>query len=116
NGWVGGEKGARFSTNDGGLTWQDKTDSTISQSFITDIHFTDAQYGVIANSGLFETNDGGETWNAACTFPVQRDYNVNVNYLSGTPTGKIWAVGQRGLILRYSDLSTGITEEIPQKE
>ena len=62
DGWVCGKSGILFKTEDGGMTWEEKTSG--SDSTIFGIHFMNANRGVyIGESGLvMATADGGKTW------------------------------------------------------
>lgn len=81
-GWVTGENGTLFRTNDGGKTWTDlsgKTDGTIKG-----IHFTDPYHGWIAgnkdnaagkNTGMIlHSSDGGSDWEPGIKLQPSKDY------------------------------------------
>jgi photosystem II stability/assembly factor-like uncharacterized protein len=67
-GWAAGEFGTIIHTSDGGMNWEIQN-STI-QTFITDIHFSDNNYGWAVtlkdvfpfNTVLLKTTNGGENW------------------------------------------------------
>ena len=67
-GWAAGEFGTIIHTSDGGVNWEIQN-STI-QTFITDIHFSDNNYGWAVtlkdvfpfNTVLLKTTNGGENW------------------------------------------------------
>ena len=67
-GWAAGEFGTIIHTSNGGMNWEIQN-STI-QTFITDIHFSDNNYGWAVtlkdvfpfNTVLLKTTNGGENW------------------------------------------------------
>jgi photosystem II stability/assembly factor-like uncharacterized protein len=66
-GWVGGDNGFFSHTDDGGLTWVQRTIGTTHA--INDIYFTTKNSGfVLAGGSIFETSDGGQDWHEAYKF------------------------------------------------
>lgn len=62
NGWVSNTNNLVLHTTDGGATW---TLQTITDSYveISDLHFFDANNGLVSASGtIYSTSDGGATW------------------------------------------------------
>ncbi len=99
--WIAGEFGLIFSSNDGGITWQQQT-STV-ETTIFGIGFADPQHGwaVGIDAVLLSTEDGGTTWTRqhvetpkGFTLPL---YDVAVNGNYG------WAIGNSGFLLQTKD-------------
>ena len=66
-GWVGGDNGFFSYTEDGGLTWTQRSVGTTHA--INDIYFTTKDSGyVLAGGSIFETSDGGHDWHEAHKF------------------------------------------------
>ncbi len=102
-GWAAGSYGDLRMTNDGGLSWTDKSISSGEiRPDIFFIHFIDDQNGVIigrdAGIVMGKTTDGGNSW----------DFNmagVSNNFFSGcfADPDTYFAVGERGLILNTNN-------------
>jgi photosystem II stability/assembly factor-like uncharacterized protein len=67
-GWVFGELGALFATEDGGATWTRRRVPT--RHLLLSGSFLDAQTGWLSGGGLtvLKTSDGGATWHAGTVF------------------------------------------------
>src|ERR1700746_540317 len=66
-GWVGGDNGFFSLTDDGGLTWTQR--SLGNTHAINDIYFPTKESGyVLAGGSIFETNDGGHDWHEGHKF------------------------------------------------
>jgi len=103
-GWLCGDKGILYKTLDGGVSWTSYTSGVTSS--IIDIIFTDTLNGWFAtNDGqIYHTNDAGITWGL--------EYNgttllTDISFANN----KGYAVGDGGLILKYSLITTGIENE-----
>lgn len=65
NGWVVGEQGTIYNTQNGGNTWEKLTTDYKYIDFLRSIYFVDSLYGYAGGQGpyrLIKTEDGGETW------------------------------------------------------
>jgi photosystem II stability/assembly factor-like uncharacterized protein len=96
-GWIVGEQGALFLTDNGGTSWQ-KVPTGI-QSTLQAVAFADANWGcaVGLDGVILQSADGGKTWRSYQS-PVQTAlYNVAISGTSG------WAVGDAGVILNSTD-------------
>ncbi|MBI4751217.1 MAG: SPOR domain-containing protein [Acidobacteria bacterium] len=95
----------QFQTADGGKTWIERT-TTFPGYHVTT--FTDPSTGwTIGNrplrlngptfeTGFWKTQDGGQTWKEETALPGMRLYDVFF-----LESGVGWAVGERGLVLKY---------------
>jgi hypothetical protein len=96
NGFVGGEDGLLYMTNDGGNSWEIASSSTSMD--IQDIIFVDPIRGYYISSFLggmskvFETNNGGETWELF----TQTESTARKMILS--PSYDIYIPGNAGLL------------------
>lgn len=109
HGWVVGDGGIVFKTNDGGSRWVRQVAQT--EIPLTSIFFLDSRNGWIAGGGtrgvdlrdlmnpdetfLLSTHDGGQTW--------KRVPGVNVLEMQFTSNQDGWAAGNYGNILKTSD-------------
>ncbi len=93
-GWMGGDGGLVFRTEDGGRTWIRQQLGTSDQ--INDLYFRDKEDGyLIAGNSILNTYDGGRNWREARTFsPEDFDGSVpelySVRFVSKK---KGWIVG-----------------------
>ena len=66
-GWIGGDGGQVWRTEDGGRTWA-RQQTGVAES-VSDIYFRDKEDGyLLAGNKILLTEDGGETWRTAHTF------------------------------------------------
>jgi photosystem II stability/assembly factor-like uncharacterized protein len=66
-GWVAGDGGLVFRTEDGGKTWARQTTGT--DESINDIYFRDKEEGyILAGNKILSTDDGGATWRQVHAF------------------------------------------------
>ena len=66
-GWMGGDGGLVYRTEDAGRTWVRQTVGTTEQ--INDLFFRDKEDGyLVAGSAIYVTGDGGRTWREARRF------------------------------------------------
>jgi photosystem II stability/assembly factor-like uncharacterized protein len=72
-GWIAGDGGLVFRTDDGGKTWA-RQPSGVEES-VNDIYFRDKDEGyLLVGNKILTTGDGGTTWRAAHTFaPAEFD-------------------------------------------
>jgi len=100
-GWIVGEFGTIFATNDAGRSWTAQKSPVETTLF--GVFFADEQNGwaVGLESALLHTTDGGETWTAAKMRSrggfVLSLYDVAVGQNIG------WAIGDSGFLLRSAD-------------
>lgn len=94
-GWIVGEKGLILLTTDGGKTWQ-KSNSNVSKTLLS-VEFVNDKKGWIVGRGgtALHSEDGGITWVKQDSKTQDNLFGLYVDKKSG------WAVGGRGVILRY---------------
>lgn len=100
-GWVVGEFGVIFTTNDGGKTWTSQKSSVETTLF--GVHFADAQRGWATGieQVLLHTTDGGETWRK---MEVGGRKGFVLGLYDVAVQGKVgWAIGDSGLLLHSVD-------------
>jgi photosystem II stability/assembly factor-like uncharacterized protein len=92
-----------FETLDGGNSWSENSWSDLGTA-ITDIFFINKSIGYIANAGvIYRTLNGGKSWTMMLKDFEGRD--INSIYFIDENTG--WAVGEKGLIIKYTAPSAG---------
>ncbi|HYF01364.1 MAG TPA: YCF48-related protein [Planctomycetota bacterium] len=103
-----GDHGVILRTDDGGATWANLSDFTVSDEELYAASFVDADTGWVvgANGTILFTDDGGATWTlqAAPTMPT-----IPVNHLRGVAAisaTQAVAVGLGGIIWRTVDGAT----------
>lgn len=104
-GFVVGEAGTILKTIDGGITWNPQVSGSASR--LQYVHFLDLNNGIVAgyDGTILHTVDGGATWikeNSGVTEKLRVCYLIS-------PTVAI-AGGDNGLMLKNSNLSTGVEE------
>ena len=94
-GWVVGEKGTILRTEDGGQTW--RSVASPSRSTLLSVQFVNEDEGWIVGRGgaVLRSGDRGQTWIEQESGTKQNLYALFVDKKAG------WAVGSRGLILKY---------------
>ena len=93
-GWVGGDAGFLFRTDDGGQTWAPQTVGT--KKAINDIYFRDKEAGfLIAGNTIFVTHDNGTVWQISRSFlPAEFDgAEVELYSVRFSSKKKGWVVG-----------------------
>ena len=112
---VGSPSPAILRTTDGGTTWTKQT-SPVNSGFLNDVHFIDANNGVIVggsagNPLVLHTTDGGANWTQQ-SLPVASATLLGVFFVDAT-TG--WAVGAKAggspVILKTSNAGASWTEQ-----
>jgi photosystem II stability/assembly factor-like uncharacterized protein len=99
NGWVFGEEGVLYITNNGGLTWTKK--AVPKPYLLLGGTLLDKDTGWLVGAGrtLLQTTDGGMSWkDHLITIPGDR---LNSIYFFNTKYG--WAVGSSGTIIHTSN-------------
>jgi photosystem II stability/assembly factor-like uncharacterized protein len=63
-GWIVGDNGTILSTDDGGVSWTNRSLVTAPPRNFLGVHFANTQTGVIVGNGgtIIRTTDGGSTW------------------------------------------------------
>ena len=86
---------------DAGETWRQVHAAPDEQKPLFAVWFESAEHGIAvgAYSSLYETLDGGNSWHPLARFEGDRHFNG----LAGGPDGKVFLVGESGLIVRSDD-------------
>jgi photosystem II stability/assembly factor-like uncharacterized protein len=94
-GWAVGEKGVILRTDDGGKTWR-RVESPAGSTLLS-VQFVSEDEGWIVGRGgvILRSGDRGQTWIEQESGTKQNLYALFIDKKIG------WAVGSRGLILRY---------------
>lgn len=94
-GWAVGERGTILRTEDGGLTWRSIESPT--RSTLLSVQFVSEDEGWIVGRGgtILRSSDRGQNWIEQESGTKQNLYALFVDKKIG------WAVGSRGLILKY---------------
>src|SRR5689334_18303861 len=93
-GWVGGDGGLVFHTEDGGRTWARQTLAT--KESVNDIYFRDKEDGyLLVVNQIYTTGDSGQTWNLSNRFLAQTFGGASPELYSVRFTSKKrgWIVG-----------------------
>ena len=104
NGWLYGDNGAIYYTQNGGVSWQIQRDTSSAYSDINDIYFYDATHGWACgdNGTILRTTNGGSTWTLSSNVPTV-EHLEGINFIS-TTIG--YACGDGGAIIRSNDGGT----------
>lgn len=99
-GWVFGETGVVFATQDGGASWARQTSPT--KYLLLGGVFTDAAHGWLVGAGatILQTNDGGTNWR---TGDVRAGAGTRFTSASFIGNSLGWAVGSAGRIFATTD-------------
>ena len=94
-GWIAGENGTIFKTDDGGLTWSNLSSNKPHTLF--DIHMANENVGWVVgeNGTILNTINGGKSWSTQESSTTNPLYSV-----SFTNSKRGWIVGDKGTILR----------------
>jgi photosystem II stability/assembly factor-like uncharacterized protein len=119
HGWVFGEMGALFATEDGGGSWTRQR--VPSRHLLLGATFLDARQGWLVGAGstLLQTSDGGTSWKAGALAGLPQQISVQasaqtnatqqsaprlrLNAVSFADARRGWAVGAGGVVLATSD-------------
>lgn len=106
-GWAVGHGGAILASDDGGETWRVQRVDTDEDRPLLAVHFFDAQQGVAAGlwSLLLVTDNGGQDWTPVTlpTPPGAKRADLNLTALFADRQGRLYATGERGMVLRSDD-------------
>lgn len=97
-GWIVGDGGVIYKSNDNGVTWT-AINSGVSSDLL-DLSFISSQAGWICGAGglILHTADGGETWTTQTSGVTVNLHGISfVNSISG------WTAGDAGTILSTND-------------
>jgi photosystem II stability/assembly factor-like uncharacterized protein len=120
HGWAAGHWGLVLHTTDGGETWTTQRQDTTQDRPLFAIHFFDERHGVAVGlwSLVLVTEDGGSHWRSVTLSPPEGAKKADLNLLGlfADTNGRLFAVGERGMLLRSDDrglhwtyLATGYT-------
>ena len=100
-GWVFGEAGSIYTTNDAGETWT-KLRSPTRRLLLGGI-FVDDDRGWIVGAGatIIQTSDGGETWSQSQLPQVEKSVRFTATSFIDNRNG--WAVGSGGSVYRTNN-------------
>ncbi len=108
HGWIAGDNGDLFSTEDGGQTWQ-RLESETTQR-IVDVHFTslEPKWGwlMLRNATLLYTQDGSQWTAQNKQKQLPREDSFALNDVAFGNFSEGWAVGERGDIIHNPDGGT----------
>lgn len=106
-GWAAGHWGAVLRTDDGGETWTRQRLDTSQDRPLFALHFFDAKHGVAVGlwSLVLVTDDGGQTWKTVELAPPEGAKKADLNLLGlfADGAGRLFAAGERGMVLRSDD-------------
>jgi photosystem II stability/assembly factor-like uncharacterized protein len=106
-GWATGHWGVVLHTTDGGETWRSQRLDTAQDRPLFAIHFFDARHGVAVGlwSLVIVTDDGGKTWTPVTLAAPDGGKKADLNLLGlfAGPHGRLFAAGERGMVLRSDD-------------
>jgi photosystem II stability/assembly factor-like uncharacterized protein len=106
-GWAAGHWGAVLRTEDGGETWTRQRLDTTQDRPLFAIRFFDANHGVAVGlwSLVLVTDDGGTSWKTVELAPPDgaRKADLNLLGLFADRSGRLFAAGEKGMVLRSDD-------------
>jgi photosystem II stability/assembly factor-like uncharacterized protein len=106
-GWAVGHAGVILNTEDGGRKWTLQRSDVSSDRPLFAVHFFDAQNGVAVGlwSLVLVTSDGGKTWRERTLEAPKGARKADLNLLGLFPNsyGELFAVAERGTVLRSKD-------------
>ncbi len=100
-GFAVGHDAVILMTEDAGETWKQVHAAPDEQKPLLAVWFENAEHGIAvgAYSSFYRTDDGGKSWQAVAEFAGDLHFNA----LAGGADGKLFLVGESGLILRSDD-------------
>jgi photosystem II stability/assembly factor-like uncharacterized protein len=106
-GWAVGHRGVVLHTKDGGETWSIQRIDQSEDRPLFAVHFLDAQHGVAVGlwSRVMVTFDGGSRWDAVALPAPEgaKKADVNLMALFADAKGRLYATGEKGVVLRSED-------------
>lgn len=110
-GFVVGDNGEIYKTNDGGVTWDSLHNDTLGTSSLYRVDFVDSLNGwIVSSNTIFRTWDGGNTWQTEKRLPGYPS-GSNVKDLVALDTLHVWLSMENGKILRYGTEQTSIEKK-----
>ena len=92
-------------TNDGGTSWENI--AVPQQGTIYNMHHADGGFWTLINWDIWMSNNLGDTWEHETTAPR---YLRDISFYGSNENRTGWAVGNRGIIMRYGTETTGIEQ------
>lgn len=106
-GWAVGHRGVVLHTKDGGETWSIQRIDQSEDRPLFAVHFFDAHNGVAVGlwSRVMVTSDGGASWDSIAVGPPDgaKKADLNLMALVADAKGRLYATGERGLVMRSED-------------
>ncbi len=111
HGWAVGHWGVVLATNDGGETWSVQRSDTAQDRPLFAVHAVDARHIVAVGlwSLVLTSADAGKTWESARLDPppgvggAAKKADLNLFHLFPDAQGRLFAAGERGMVLRSDD-------------
>lgn len=116
-GWLGGDKGVIYATDNGGAVWTVQRDTSSDQGDIHNIYFLDANTGWACgdDATVLYTTNGGTTWAPSGNVSTTEDL-YGINFIDASIG---YACGDGGVIIKTTDgglhwllLTTPTTQKI----
>lgn len=106
-GWAVGHRGVVLHTADAGETWALQRIDDSGDRPLFAVHFFDARNGVAVGlwSRVIVTSDGGAHWDTVAMQPPEgsKKADLNLMALAADDKGRLYAAGERGMVLRSED-------------
>lgn len=106
-GWAVGHRGVVLHTQDGGETWAVQRIDQAEDRPLFAVHFFDPHHGVAVGlwSRVMVTSDGGSRWDSIAFSAPEgaKKADMNLMALFADAKGRLYATGERGLVLRSED-------------
>jgi len=106
-GWAVGHRGVVLHTKDGGETWAVQRIDQGEDRPLFAVHFFDAKHGVAVGlwSRVMISSDGGSRWDAVALSAPEgaKKADMNLMALFADAKGRLYATGEKGLVLRSED-------------
>ena len=110
HGWAVGHGGLVLATQDGGEHWAVQRQDLQADRPLFAVHFFDAQHGVAVGlwSLVLVTDDGGAHWRSVSlpAPPGATKADLNLFSLFADTQGRVFAAGERGMVLTSTDRGT----------
>lgn len=105
-GWITNWEGVIRHTTDGGFSWHVQSQGLTRPGDV--LYFANHDEGWMFGRQVLHTDDGGQTW-AIQELPLEYDFGALRSICYGGPE-TLWAVGEEGMLLRYSDSHLRVIE------